>query len=117
MIAAMMAPYIAKFGMNVYVGKLLDAAGLLLHDMLIPVDTRFASKDGSKGFLCRNSALGKCKFGRACKYKQNHPQLGDLPDVYAKKACTALTSVVTTIVATKNGSQQKKLKIELPSNA
>ena len=52
LIVQLMAPYIAKLGDNVYVGEILDTAGIWLTDLLIPTGTRFASKDGTKAYLC-----------------------------------------------------------------
>ncbi len=63
-IVAMMAPYLAKFGDNVFVGELLDAIGKQVADLPVPKGTRFASKDGTKGYLCWNAVLGRCKFER-----------------------------------------------------
>ena len=73
LVVAMMAPYIAKLGDNVYVGEILDAAGIRLSDLPIPTGTRFSSKDGKTAYLCWNAVLGRCKFGNKCKYKRNHP--------------------------------------------
>ena len=62
LIAQLMAPYITKLGDNVYVGEILDAAGMRLTDLPIPTGTQFASKDGTKAYLCWNLVLGRCKF-------------------------------------------------------
>jgi hypothetical protein len=109
-----MAPYIAKLGDNVYVGEILDAAGLRLTDLPIPTGTRFASKDGTKAYLCWNSVLGRCKFGGACKYKRNHPNKGDLSDDFAAAVVAALRQGVDYVVQTKE-SPPKKPKQEKPS--
>lgn len=112
LIVKMMAPYIAKLGDNVYVGEILDAAGIHLADLPVPVGTRFASKDGAKAYLCWNAVLGKCKFGTSCKYKRNHPAAGDLSDSYAASVVLALQQGVTYVVSTKEASP-KKAKVEV----
>lgn len=111
-IVAMMAPYITKLGDNVYVGEILDAAGIRLNDLPVPVGTRFASKDGKVTYLCWNAVLGRCKFGAKCKYKKNHPAAGELPDSYAAAVVGALQQGVTYVVSTKEASP-KKIKTEV----
>lgn len=111
-IVSMMAPYIAKLGDNVYVGEILDAAGIRLNDLPVPTGTRFASKDGKVTYLCWNSVLGRCKFGSKCKYKKNHPAAGELPDAYASAVVSALQQGVNYVVSTKESSP-KKVKAEV----
>ena len=111
-IVTMMAPYISKLGDNVYVGEILDAAGIRLSDLPIPTGTRFASKDGKTTYLCWNAVLGRCKFGAKCKYKKNHPSAGELPDTYASAVVLALQQGVNYVVSTKE-SPQKKVKTEV----
>ena len=108
----MMAPYISKLGDNVYVGEILDAAGIRLSDLPIPTGTRFASKDGKTAYLCWNAVLGRCKFGAKCKYKKNHPSAGELPDTYAAAVVLALQQGVNYVVSAKE-SPQKKVKSEV----
>ena len=110
-IVTMMAPYIAKFGNNVFVGELMDAAGVRVNDLPIPVGTRFASKDNTKAYLCWNAVLGKCRFGASCKYKKNHPKKNELSDEFAASVVTALQQAVNFVVSTKEASP-KKLKVE-----
>lgn len=107
LIVKMMAPYIAKLGDNVYVGEILDAAGIHLSDLPVPLGTRFASNDGTKAFLCWNAVLGRCKFGSKCKYKRNHPAAGELSDTYAALVVAALQQGVTYVVSTKEASPKK----------
>ena len=98
------------FGNNqsyVYVGEILDAAGMRLTDLPIPTGTRFASKDGTKAYLCWNSVLGRCKFGNACKYKRNHPSKGDLSDTFAASVVAALKQGVDFVVSTKESPTKK----------
>ena len=111
-IVSLMAPYIAKFGDNVYVGEILDASGIRLSDLPVPSGTRFASKDGKATYLCWNAVLGRCKFGAKCKYKRNHPAASELPDSYASAVVSALTAGVAHVVATKEASP-KKVKQEV----
>ena len=111
-IVTMMAPYISKLGDNVYVGEILDAAGIRLSDFPIPTGTRFASKDGKTAYLCWNAVLGRCKFGSKCKYKKNHPSAGELPDTYAAAVVLALQQGVNYAVSSKE-SPQKKVKSEV----
>lgn len=111
-IIAMMAPYISKLGDNVYVGEILDGAGIRLSDLPVPTGTRFASRDGTSTHLCWNAVLGRCKFGAKCKYKKNHPASGELPDSYALAVVKALQLGVNYVVATK-ASPQKKVKTEV----
>ncbi len=111
-IVFMMAPYITKLGDNVYVGDLLDATNSRISDLPIPVGTRFASKDGTRAFLCWNAVLGRCKFGNKCKYKKNHPGAGELPDEFVSRVVTLLQPAVTHVVATKE-SPTKKVKTEV----
>ena len=111
-IAAMMQAYIAKLGDNVYVGEILDGAGIRLTDLPIPTGTRFASRDGKSAHLCWNAVLGRCKFGSKCKYKRNHPAAGELPDSYAAEVVQALQRGVDYVVSTKE-SPQKKVKTEV----
>ena len=108
----MMAPYIAKLGNNVYVGELFDAAGVRTADMPIPTGTRFASPDGTKTYLCWNAVLGKCKFGKGCKYRRNHPGANEIPDTYAEKVVALLSQGVDYIVSTK-APAAKKIKPEI----
>ncbi len=110
-IVSMMSPYIAKLGDNVYVGELLDATNSRLSDLPIPIGTRFASKDGTRAFLCWNAVLGWCKFGNRCKYKKNHPGAGELPDEFVSRVVALLQPAVTHVVATKE-SPTKKVKTE-----
>jgi hypothetical protein len=110
-IAAMMAPYIAKLGDNVFVGELLDAAHKRLADLPIPTGTRFAAKDGSKSYLCWNAVLGRCKFGKGCKFRRNHPGTNELSDEFAAQVVEMLTPAVTHVVATKE-APAKKIKVE-----
>ena len=111
-IVAMMQAYIAKLGDNVYVGEILDGAGIRLNDLPIPTGTRFASRDGKSAHLCWNAVLGRCKFGSKCKYKRNHPAAGELPDSYAAAVVQALKQGVDYVVATKESSP-KKVKTEV----
>ncbi len=97
----MMAPYIDKFGTNVYLGELLNSIGLRMTGLPVPTGTRFASSDGTKTFLCWNAVLGKCKFGKGCKFKRNHPAKKDLSDEYAQLVVSTLQSAVNKVVATK----------------
>ncbi len=110
-IVSLMAPYMAKLGDNVFVGELLDAAGKRLSDLPLPKGTRFMSKDGTKGYLCWNAVLGRCKFGKGCKYKENHPTKGELPNKFANAVATILKPAIDHIVATKE-SPPKKPKLE-----
>jgi hypothetical protein len=107
----MMDPYIKKFGTNVYVGELLDAVSMRMTGLPIPTGTRFTSSDGTKSFLCWNAVLGRCKFGKSCKFKRNHPVKGELSDEYAQRVVDALHAAVTTVVATKE-SPNKRVKTE-----
>ena len=112
-IVALMAPYIAKFGDNIFVGELLDAGGKRLTDLPQPSGTRFMSKDGTKAYLCWNAVLGRCKFGRGCKYKRNHPGKGELSDDFASAVAAMLKPAVDHVVATKEApSPTKKVKFE-----
>ena len=111
-IAAMMAPYIDKFGTNVYVGELLDAVGMRMTGLPVPTGTRFVSSDGTKTFLCWNAVLGKCKFGKGCKFKKNHPAKNDLSDDYAQLVVSTLQPAVNKVVATKEASP-KRVKSEV----
>ena len=104
LIIRMMAPYIAKFGDNVYVGELLDAAGVRTTDMPIPTGTRFASPDGTKAYLCWNAVLGRCKFGKMCKHCRNHPGANEIPTANAEKVVTILQKGIDYVVATKEPS-------------
>lgn len=106
-----MAPYIAKLGENVYVGELLDAAGLRVHELPLPLGTRFMSKDGTKGYLCWNAVLGRCKFGKGCRFRRNHPSQGELSDDYARQVVAALQQAVTHVIAQKE-PPLKKPKVE-----
>ena len=106
-----MAPYISQFGDNVYVEEILDAAGIWLTDLPVPIGTHFASQDGLKAFLCWNAVLGKCRIGKGCKYKRNHPGKNDLSDKYAESVVAALCQAVDFVVASKQ-SPAKKLKQE-----
>ena len=106
-----MATYIAKLGDNVFVGEILDAAGKRLADLPKPTGSRFMSKDGTKSYLCWNAVLGRCKFGRGCKYKRNHPAKGELPNEFAAAVATMLKPGVDHVVATKE-APLKKPKIE-----
>ncbi len=108
----MMSPYIEKFGTNVYVGELLDAGGMRMTGLPIPTGTRFASSDGSKTFLCWNAVLGRCKFGKGCKFKRNHPGKNELSDDFAASVVTTLQSAVAKVVATKEGTN-KRIKPEV----
>ena len=110
-IVGMMAPYIAKFGNNVYVGELMSAAGIEVGDLPLPTNTKYISKDGKKAYLCWNAVLGKCKFGIHCKYKKNHPKRNELPDEFATAVVGALQQAVNYVVASKE-SPTKKLKVE-----
>lgn len=110
-IVAMMAPYITKFGNNVFVGELMSAAGVEVQDLPLPTGTKYISKDGKKAYLCWNAVLGKCKFGSQCKYKKNHPKRNELPDDFATAVVSTLQQAVTYLVATKE-SPTKKLKVE-----
>ena len=111
-IVAMMQAYLSKLGDNVYVGEILDGAGIRLTDLPIPTGTRFASRDGKSAHLCWNAVLGRCKFGSKCKYKRNHPAAGELPDSYAAAVVQALQRGVDYVVSTKE-SPQKKVKTEV----
>jgi hypothetical protein len=110
MIIALMVPYIAKLGDNA-VGELLDAAGKRLSDLPLPMGTRFMSKDGTKAYLCWNAVLGRCKFGKGCKSKKNHPGKGELTNDFANAVAAMLKPAVDHIVATKE-SPPKKPKTE-----
>ena len=112
LIVKMMAPYIAKLGDNVYVGELFDAAGVRTSDMPIPTGTRFASPDGTKTYLCWNAVLGRCKFGKVCKYRRNHPGANEIPTEYAEKVVALLKSGVDYVVSTKEPTT-KKIKSEV----
>jgi hypothetical protein len=92
-IVAMMNPYIKKLRMNVYVGELLDSVAP------IPTRTRFTSSNG----ICWNAVFGRCKFGKSCKFKRNHPAKGKLSEEYTQQVVDALQTAVTTVVATKAG--------------
>ena len=46
--------------------------------------TLFALSDGSKTSLCWNAVPGKCKFGKGCKSKRNHPGKNKLCDIFAQ---------------------------------
>ena len=108
----MMAPYIAKFGPNVYVGELLDAVALRIENLPVPTGTCFASKDGTRAYLCWNAVLGQCKFGKGCKFQKNHPGKGDLPDGYVSLVVSKLKDTVAYVLASKE-SPVKKPKIEI----
>ena len=110
-IQAMMAPYVEKLGSNVYVGEIMDAAGITVADLPKPTGTRFISKDGKKAYLCWNAVLGRCKFGKSCKYKKNHPKKNELPEEFATAVVAALQQAVNYVVSTKE-SPAKKLKVE-----
>ena len=105
-IIAMMNPYITKFGTNVYVGELLNMGGMQITGLQVPMRTRFALSDGSKTFLCWNTVLGKCKFGKGCKFKQNHPGKNELSDEFATLVITTLQAAVVKVVATKEGTNK-----------
>ena len=107
----MMAPYLEKLGTNVYVGEIMDAAGITVSDLPKPTGTRFMSKDGKKAYLCWNAVLGRCKFGKSCKYKKNHPKKNELSDDFASAVVAALQRAVNYVVSTKE-SPTKKLKVE-----
>jgi hypothetical protein len=112
-IITLMAPYIAKFGDNIFVGELLDAGGKRLSDLPQPTGTRFMSKDGTKAYLCWNAVLGRCKFGKGCKYRRNHPGKGELTDEFAAAVAAMLKPAVDHVVATKDApSPTKKVKFE-----
>ncbi len=78
----------------------------------IPTGTRFTSGDGTKSFLCWNAVLGRCKFGKGCKFKRNHPAKGELSDEYAQWVVDALQTAVTKVVAMKE-SPNKWVKMEV----
>ena len=107
-----MAPYIEKFGTNVYAGEVLDAAGIRIENLPIPLGTRFASKDGTRAYLCWNAVLGQCKFGKGCKFRKNHPGKGELPDTYASSIVSTLKDAVAYVLASKE-SPAKKMKVEV----
>ena len=111
-IIKLMAPYLAKFGDNVYVGELFDAAGVCTADMPVPTGMQFASPDGTKTYLCWNAVLGRCKFGKGCKYRRNHPKAVEIPDDYAAQVVATLTEGVDYVVATKEGPA-KRIKTEV----
>jgi hypothetical protein len=111
-IVEMMSPYIEKFGPNVYVGEILDAAGIRVDNLPVPTGTRFASKDGTRAYVCWNAVLGQCKFGKGCKYRKNHPGKGDLPDSYVTSVVAALQDAVSYVISSKE-SPLKKPKIEI----
>ena len=111
-IIAMMSPYIEKFGSNVYVGELLDAGGMRMTGLPIPTGTRFASSDGTKTFLCWNAVLGRCKFGKGCKFKRNHPGKNELSDEFAEAVVSTLQAAVTKVVASKEVTN-KRVKAEV----
>jgi len=69
------------------------------------------SKDGTKSYLCWNAVLGRCKFGKGCKYRRNHPGNGELPDEFATGVANMLKPAVEHIVATKE-APSKKPKLE-----
>ena len=69
------------------------------------------AKDGTKSYLCWNAVLGRCKFGRGCKYRKNHPGKGELSDDFAASVATMLKQAVNHVVATKE-SPIKKVKLE-----
>ena len=106
-----MATYIAKFGDNIFVGELLDAARKRVSDLPLPHGTRFMANDGTKSYLCWNAVLGHCKFGRGCKNRKNHPGKGELSDTFASAVATMLKPAVDHVVATKE-SPLKKMKTE-----
>ena len=106
-----MASYIAKFGHSVFVGKLLDAAGKRLPNLPLPKGSRFMAKDGTKLYLCWNAVLGRCKFGRGCKYRKNHLGKGELSDDFAAAVAAMLKPAVDHVVATKE-PPPKKIKME-----
>ncbi len=78
----------------------------------VPTGTRFVSSDGTKTFLCWNAVLGKCKFGKGCKFRRNHPAKNDLSDEYAQLVVTTLQPAVTKVVATKDATN-KRVKTEV----
>ena len=108
----MMPPYIKKFGTNVYVGEILDAIGIQVDNLPVPTGTHFASKDGTGAYLCWNAVLGQCKFGKGCKFKQNHPGKNELPGELATSIVSTLQAAVTKVVATKEGTN-KRIKPEV----
>ena len=93
-------------------GEILDAAGIRIENLPIPLGTRFASKDGTRAYLCWNAVLGQCKFGKGCKFRKNHPGKGDLPDAYASSVVLKLKEAVGYVMASKE-SPAKKMKVEI----
>ena len=62
--------------------------------------------NGSKTFLCWNAVLGKCKFGKGCKFKCNHPGKNELSDEFATLVVSTLQAAVVKVVATKEGTNK-----------
>ncbi len=93
-----------------FVGVLLDAIGRRVADLPVPTGTQFASKDGTKGYLCWNAVLGQCKFGKGCRYRRNHPGKGELADAFAATVVSMLKPAVDHVTLTKDATGGKNLK-------
>ena len=104
-IVGMMAEYISKFGDRIYVSKILDYANKRTEDLpLIP---------GREQRVCWQHALGRCPFGKRCKYKWAHSlKPADMPDAWAQQVCQLIKPGVDYYVANTDPQHQANKRVK-----
>jgi hypothetical protein len=75
-----MDPYLKRYNNYVNLSDILTASGKRMTDL--PTLPQYCSAKGDS-FICWNSVLGTCLWGRRCRFARGHVKQGDATDAFA----------------------------------